>query len=499
MTSRQTKMTKVGNGNPGQPKRVLGVVRLSHMTDQTLSPEVQREKITLTSKARGDVLVHIAEDLDVSGAVSAWNRDLAPWLEDPERIPMWDAIVVAKLDRLSRSLLDFQKLLEWCSDNGKTIISISEGFDLSTPMGKMTANMLMMFAEFERERMGERRSERAQADKARGWFGGGRAKYGFKPVKVGDHFELEVDDFEKAVAERMAANLLAGKSATQIARDLTAEGIPTKLGDVKKGSKAGQPREWAGSTILKILSDPNGTLDTETWARVQPVIKDASRPKGNRYDALMLAGVAECALCGTQMWGQNTKRGDTIWTYYRCYVHGCKARMIRAEDLDAAADDMILSGWGDLDETVKTLVSVNDNQRLLDDIDRQLDDLNAKRQARAITVSEFQVMQSTLLAEQVRIEALPIERDRYEDVRTGRTIGEMWLGLDANGKRAWLLKRGIRVVAGAGAKRGSEPMVVIQGGEVDEDARALGAEGPEDIARDAYALADAIRQTTPRR
>jgi site-specific DNA recombinase len=476
MTSRQqTRMTKVGNGNADQPKRLLGVVRLSHMTDQTLSPEVQREKITLTSKARGEVLVHIAEDLDVSGAVSAWNRDLAPWLEDPERIAMWDAIIVAKLDRLSRSLLDFQKLLEWCATHGKTIISISEGFDLSTPMGKMTANMLMMFAEFERERMGERRSERAQADKARGWFGGGRAKYGFRPVKVGDHFELEVDDGEKAVAERMAADMLAGKSATQVARDLTAEGIPTKLGTVKKGAKKGQPRAWAGSTILKILSDPNGTLDTDTWAKVQPVIKDASRPKGNRYDALTLAGVAECQLCGTQMWGQNTRRGDTVWTYYRCYVHGCKAKMIRAEDLDAVADDMILSMYGDQDEMVKTLVSVNDNQRKLDDIDRQLDDLNARRQARVISVSEFRSKQDLLLAEQDRIEALPIEPDRYEDVPTGRKIRDMWEGLDATGKRAWLLKRGIRIVASAGAKRGSEPIVVIQGGELDEDARALGA------------------------
>jgi len=271
--------------------------------------------------------------------VSAWNRDLAPWLTDPERIALWDYLIVAKLDRLSRSMLDFQKLLEWCKANGKTIVSISEGFDLSTPYGRMAANMLMMFAEFERVRMGARRSERAQADKARGWFGGGRTKYGFRAVKVDDHYEVEEDEAEKAVAYRMASMRLAGKSAARIAQTLTAEGIPTKLGTVKKGPKAGQSRQWAGGTVVDILSDPDGILDTETWTRLQPLISNASRPKVNRYSESLLGEVAECAKCQSPMWAHNTRRGDTVWTYYRCSNHDeCDARMIRAADLDAIVD-----------------------------------------------------------------------------------------------------------------------------------------------------------------
>ena len=62
------------------------------------------------------------------------------------------------------------------------------------------------------------------------------------------------------------------------------------------------------------------------------------------------------------------------------------------------------------------------------------------------------------------------------DVRTGRTIDEMWQTLDATGKRAWLLKRGLRVIALAGEKRGSEPLVTIEGGEYSLNALSLATE-----------------------
>jgi site-specific DNA recombinase len=448
-----------------QPRRVLGAGRLSHLTDETLSPEVQRERLTGAVRPP-DTLVYITMDLDVSGAVSAFDRaELGPWLTDPDRIALWDVLMVVKLDRLTRSLLDFQRILQWCEANGKAIISLSEGFDLSTPVGKMIANILVMFAEFERERMGERRSERAQADKARGWFGGGRTKYGFRAVKVDDHHEVEEDPAEKAVAERMARMILAGKSATHIARTLTAEGIPTKLGDVKKGSRKGQPREWSGSTILAILTDPDGILDTDLWTKVQPVIKDASRPKVNRYGDSVLAGIAHCGECGTEMHSQHTRRGESVWQYYRCSNRECPARMIRAEDLDAIVDADFLEVYGDVEELVRVLVPGSDIKRQLDQIDRELDALNAKRASRSVSVSEFRATQDMLLTEQERLEGLPAEPDTYEWAGTGRTYRDMWQSLDDEGKHAWLLRHEVRVQATAGAKRGDVPVIALDWGK----------------------------------
>lgn len=88
--------------------KALGVVRLSLLTEESTSPERQREQITYTVKARGGELVHIVDDLDVSGSVSPFEREqLGPWLTDPGKIAQWDTLIVTKLDRQSRSLINF--------------------------------------------------------------------------------------------------------------------------------------------------------------------------------------------------------------------------------------------------------------------------------------------------------------------------------------------------------------------------------------------------------
>lgn len=455
---------------PAGPLRGLGAVRLSHLTDETLSPEVQTEKIASTIKARGDIKVDITSDLNVSGAVSPFEReDLGPWLTDPERIAMWDYIIVAKLDRITRSLLDFQLLLQWCEAHGKFIISVSEGFDLSTPIGKMIANILIMFAEFERTRMGERRSERAQADIARGWYGGGWLKYGFDAVKIGEgpgaHYERVENLDEKCNARYMADGIFAGKSAEQIARELAEREIPTKRGG-----------KWAGTTVLDILRDPAGIIDADTWARLQPIISAMSKPKYNRRDAANLSGCVLCGKCGGPMWGQVTTRGDKEWQYYRCHSDECKntTKMIRAEMLEAAVDETVVSLYGAEMHTERVLVPGGDVQRQLSEIDRSLALLSAKLAARSITRAEYRAAQDILLDEQERLEGLPQEPDRYEVIETGLTVAEFWAKIDWPVKRQYLTSRGWIIRAVAGERRGDVPVVSVEGGELTEDARALG-------------------------
>ena len=90
------------------------------------------------------------------------HDDLGPWLTDPDKVRRWDAIMVHKLDRLTRSLIDFIALLDWCKAHGKTFISVSESLDFSTAHGRMFAQLLAMFAEFERSRISERRADHAR-------------------------------------------------------------------------------------------------------------------------------------------------------------------------------------------------------------------------------------------------------------------------------------------------------------------------------------------------
>lgn len=102
--------------------RLLAVVRLSDLTDDSTSPERQRTRITTYAKLHDHEVVGLAEDLDVSGAVSPFDRpQLGPWLM---RLVEWGDLVIAKYDRLTRSLLDFLMLYEWLRDRGKTLIWI---------------------------------------------------------------------------------------------------------------------------------------------------------------------------------------------------------------------------------------------------------------------------------------------------------------------------------------------------------------------------------------
>jgi site-specific DNA recombinase len=457
------KATGPAGGKPAEDVRYLGAVRLSHLTDETTSPERQRDSITLSVKLRNGHLVAIVEDLDVSGSVSAWNRDLEPWLTDPKLVKLWDVLVVAKLDRLTRSLLDFQRILQWCEANGKTIISVAEGFDLSTPVGRLIANILVMFAEFERERMGERRSEAATKLKAMGYWGGGSTKYGTKPVKVDDHYEVVVDERQKAVANRMARDILAGKSACQIARDLTAEGIPTARADQKR--KKGTPK-WDASSIYMILRNaPPEVIDTETWTELQPIINAASKPKVNRYDARALSGVVFCAVCSGPLYGHNTKRGSTVWPYYRCFAcsGNPEVRMIRTAELEAVVDEAVTEAYGMLPHISLTLIQGDDGERRRKELKRQASALD-------IEAADYDARIAEIRAELATIKPLP---DAWQQIDTGTTVAEHWATLDATEKRQYLTGMGWKVYARAADHRGEPPTVTIDTSDPERDAKTL--------------------------
>ena len=240
--------------------RLLGGARLSHKTDESTSIERQREQITLTAKVRGDELVFITEDTDVSGAVSPFLREsLGPWLTDPDKIALWDGLIVAKLDRLTRSLSDFDELVSWLDRNGKTLISVSESLDLSTSTGRMFANLLAMFAQFERERMSERRTDAANKIRENGWWAGFGYPYGTMPIKCGDHWELTINPETYPQLESMAYRLLEGHSASAIAKMLNALAVATPAGGAM----------WRQNTIRDMFNNPKCPLEHGLLAKVR--------------------------------------------------------------------------------------------------------------------------------------------------------------------------------------------------------------------------------------
>lgn len=135
--------------------RALIVVRLSRVTDDTTSPERQRSEAERVCNERGWTVVGVAEDLDVSGGKSPWDRPaLASWLDRPED---YDVIVFFRLDRLVRSVAHLWKMVEWSEDHGVTLVSATEPhFDLSDRFGRLIVALVATVAELELDGIRER-------------------------------------------------------------------------------------------------------------------------------------------------------------------------------------------------------------------------------------------------------------------------------------------------------------------------------------------------------
>jgi len=114
----------------------LGAVRLSREQDESTSVERQREQIEAWARSKGYEVTVWATDTDVSGKVSPFDRDgLGPYLRPP-LLHSWDVLVCAKLDRLTRNVVDWAELAEWATDEHEQLVSVAESLDLTTAMGR---------------------------------------------------------------------------------------------------------------------------------------------------------------------------------------------------------------------------------------------------------------------------------------------------------------------------------------------------------------------------
>lgn len=197
-------------------KRVLGYVRVSkadRTRDTSLGIEAQRSAIIRAADAKGWTIVEWFEDDGLSGKDT--NRPgltaaLAALRRPGKRNA--DGLVAAKLDRLSRSVIDFGELLERSRRQRWSIVVLDFDLDTSTAVGRMLAGVMVQFAQFEREVIGERTKAALAVKKAEG------AQLG-KPSRV-----------PAEVQSRILQQHTAGLSLSAIARRLNEDGTPTQTG-----------------------------------------------------------------------------------------------------------------------------------------------------------------------------------------------------------------------------------------------------------------------------
>src|SRR5450631_4164097 len=137
-----------------------------------------------------------------------------------------DVVVVYKVDRLTRALSDFAKLVEVFDRRGVSFVSITQQFNTTTSMGRLTLNILLSFAQFERELIGERVRDKIAASKKKGMWMGGTVPLGYE---VRDR-KLVIHEQEAATVRMLFERFVAAGSATKLVRELAGEGVTTRKG-----------------------------------------------------------------------------------------------------------------------------------------------------------------------------------------------------------------------------------------------------------------------------
>jgi site-specific DNA recombinase len=231
-----------------------------------------------------------------------------------------DVVVVYKIDRLSRSLMDFSKLVEILDRNGVTFVSVTQSFNTTTSMGRLTLNILLSFAQFEREVIGERIRDKVAASRKRGIWMGGYVPLGYD---VQDR-KLLVNDAEAASVRRIFQRFVELGSATVLARELRRDRFSNKQGTlIDKGYlyRLLNNRVYRGEAVHKGKAYPgehDAIIDQDLWDRVHAILQESPRKRANnsrsRTPALLKGLIFSDT--GAAMTPTSTKKGAKLYRYY---------------------------------------------------------------------------------------------------------------------------------------------------------------------------------------
>ncbi len=256
------------------------------------------------------------------GGFSGGNLDrpgLKCLLEDVEE-GLVDVIVVYKIDRLSRSLMDFARLVEVLDRHNVTFVSVTQSFNTTNSMGRLTLNVLLSFAQFEREVTGERIRDKIAASRAKGMWMGGFVPLGYDAVNR----KLVINGPEAALVQHIFQRFVELGSITTLARELVAQRVTNKRGVlIDKGFlyKVLRNRVYIGEAVHKGTSYPGehqAIIDRTLWDKTQSINKESPRKRANNARAqtpFMLKGLMYNE-AGVAMTPSHTRKGDKLYRYY---------------------------------------------------------------------------------------------------------------------------------------------------------------------------------------
>lgn len=241
-----------------------------------------------------------------------------------------NVIVVYKIDRLTRSLADFARLVEILDRRGASFVSVTQQFNTTTSMGRLTLNVLLSFAQFEREVTSERIRDKVAASKRRGMWMGGRPPLGFDIVDR----KLVINAREAETVQKIFRLALEARSLTRLEQRLADEKICAKRWKTNTGNITGGG-PMTRTSVSRLLRNPiylgkvrqggelydgehDAIISEALWENVQTMLDDArqtKRPARNGKSNALLSGLVFDD-AGNRMVPSHAKRGKTIYRYY---------------------------------------------------------------------------------------------------------------------------------------------------------------------------------------
>jgi DNA invertase Pin-like site-specific DNA recombinase len=231
-----------------------------------------------------------------------------------------DVILVYKIDRLSRSLMDFSKLVEAFERNQVTFVSVTQSFNTTTSMGRLTLNILLSFAQFEREVIGERIRDKFAASRRKGMWMGGWAPLGYD---IKDR-KLVINEPEAKLVQSIFRRFARGIQPQALIEQLANEGARNKNGKpIDKGYlyRVLHNRLYLGEAVHKGTSYPGeheAIIEPDLWDQVHGLVTASPRTRTKRAlgrTPALLTGLI-FGPTGTAMTPAHTRKGGRLYRYY---------------------------------------------------------------------------------------------------------------------------------------------------------------------------------------
>jgi site-specific DNA recombinase len=270
-----------------------------------------------------------------------------------------NCVVVYKVDRLSRSLLDFTRIMEVLDKHGATFVSVTQQFNTTSSMGRLTLNILLSFAQFEREMISERTRDKMRAARRKGKWIGGNPVLGYDVAPQGA--ALVVNQAEAERVRGIFRLYLELGSLMPVIEKLDRREWTMKEWTTREGRTRGGASFNKG-TLHNLLTNVVYTgrvrfegklcegeheriLDDETFDRVQERLQRSTSKGGRRSrnnQTGLLNGLIQCGSCGAGMTHTYSQKKNTRYRYYVCinaHQRGwnkCKTRSVSAPELEGA-------------------------------------------------------------------------------------------------------------------------------------------------------------------